>query len=469
MIATLRQLRDVVVDGVRCALFLPPGPRAFDVGLGVTLILCALHLVASLILTVALWRGQLAFDADGLSADFAAYAVLLLCFALVPLAASRLTTARVFVGAIATGLPCSLAAAGLTEGLVQAFGSDAAVVPYGVFWLYFAWLPLALLRMVVAMAERWRWPTAAGVVAASLLAYYALPYRSVLIGVGAEQPASLLKMAASFLQGGPADPASVPSRPRLDAEGILFRQPALLGERLSALRRPLDDQPNLYVVSMAPFAEQDVFKREAIAVQSLFDTRFSTAGRSLLLINHRDTVHEHPLATMTNLKVSLREIGRLMRRDRDVLVLFVTSHGLREELSVEFPGFPLNTMTAQRLSAALDEAQIQNRVLIISACYSGSFVAPLRNQNTLILTAAHADRTSFGCSNENEWTYFGDAYFNIALRSESSFIAAFDKAKETISIWEKRDGLEPSQPQMFLGDAIAARLDALPKPTTAVR
>jgi len=212
---------------------------------------------------------------------------------------------------------------------------------------------------------------------------------------------------------------------------------------------------------MAPFASQDVFKREVTAVTALFNERFGTAGRSLALINHRDTVETTPLAIMTNLDAALARIGKLMRPDRDVLVLFVTSHGAEGYISVDFEGFRLNAITPASLATALDRAGIVNRVLVLSACHSGSFIERLKGDNTLILTAARADKTSFGCSNENEWTWFGDALFNRALRTETSFITAFEKARDMIREWEKRDGVTASEPQISVGTAIRTRLDAM--------
>ena len=67
-------------------------------------------------------------------------------------------------------------------------------------------------------------------------------------------------------------------------------------------------------------------------------------------------------------------------------------------------------MTPQEVAAVLDREGIKNRVVIVSACYSGTFVPPLANDNTIVLTAADAKSTSFGCAPERDWTYFGDAF-----------------------------------------------------------
>ena len=98
---------------------------------------------------------------------------------------------------------------------------------------------------------------------------------------------------------------------------------------------------------------------------------------------------------------------------------------------------------------------------MISACYSGSFMDALKDEHTLVITAAAEDRTSFGCSDEREWTYFGDAYINTALRQERSFTVAFEVARKIIERREKTEGLTPSSPQIYLGAAMREKLSAL--------
>jgi hypothetical protein len=95
-----------------------------------------------------------------------------------------------------------------------------------------------------------------------------------------------------------------------------------------------------------------------------------------------------------------------------------------------------------------------NRVIVISACHSGSFIPALAEPHTLVMTAARADRTSFGCDDKRRWTYFGDAYFNRALREETSFLRAFARAKRTIGLWEAAEKLVPSLPQVAGGEAL---------------
>jgi hypothetical protein len=99
-------------------------------------------------------------------------------------------------------------------------------------------------------------------------------------------------------------------------------------------------------------------------------------------------------------------------------------------------------------------------VIVVSACYAGGFIEPLRDDNSVVITAAAADRTSFGCESGRDFTYFGEAYFREALAKTRSFVAAFDLAKESVARKEAGEKLAPSEPQMWVGRAIAARLKA---------
>jgi hypothetical protein len=100
-------------------------------------------------------------------------------------------------------------------------------------------------------------------------------------------------------------------------------------------------------------------------------------------------------------------------------------------------------------------------VIVVSACYAGNFVEPLRNDNTIILTAAAADRTSFGCSDENDLTYFGEAFYRDALPKAASLRAAFETARAAILERETREGETHSNPQAYFGAAMEQKLAAM--------
>jgi hypothetical protein len=252
-------------------------------------------------------------------------------------------------------------------------------------------------------------------------------------------------------------PASAGRRPSLDVASH-YQQTELLRSALDALQPATPGPAQLFFVGFAGFGSQAVFKREVIAVRRLFDERFGTAGRSIALINSPSTLNDAPLANAGNLDRVLQHLGKLMEPGRDTLFLFLTSHGDRGALAVEMPGRGVDKLTSQQLKAILQRSGIRNRVIVISACHSGSFISALADPTTLVIAAARADRSSFGCEDQRRWTYFGDAYFNRALREETSFTAAFRRARKVIALWEAQEKRIPSLPQMAGGEALDSLL-----------
>jgi Peptidase C13 family len=110
----------------------------------------------------------------------------------------------------------------------------------------------------------------------------------------------------------------------------------------------------------------------------------------------------------------------------------------------------------------LDQTGVQHKVVIISACYSGVFIPRLANSDTLVITAADADHASFGCEDKAQWTYFGDAFFNIALRQSKTLKDAFFLARTLVSKRELRQGFDTSHPQMAGGENVESLLVARP-------
>ena len=65
---------------------------------------------------------------------------------------------------------------------------------------------------------------------------------------------------------------------------------------------------------------------------------------------------------------------------------------------------------------------------------------------------------SFGCAPGRDWTFFGDAFFNRALRPGLDLSSAFNGARITISEWELAENLSPSNPQAHFGPALVEKL-----------
>lgn len=245
----------------------------------------------------------------------------------------------------------------------------------------------------------------------------------------------------------------------LETEEIFYLQPKLLEQALDAIKPGTQNKTNFYFVGAAGFSQQDVFMKEVEYVQRLFQQRFNTGERSVTLINNPKTATRVPIASTTSLRAVLQRIGSVMNTKKDIVFLYLSSHGSKDfKFMLDFGSMRFNDLDPEVLRQILDEAGIQRRVIIISSCYSGGFIEALKNEDTLVISAAAADKPSFGCSNEADFTYFGRAYFKEAMQQTDSFIEAFELAKKTIAIREKKQGYESSEPAIFIGAKIAKAL-----------
>lgn len=232
-----------------------------------------------------------------------------------------------------------------------------------------------------------------------------------------------------------------------------------LAQALNALQPQRPGVTDLYVVGFAGDASDEVFRNETLYLRQLFEQRFDARGRVVTLVNNPDNLGEQPyapLATYDNLYDTLAAIGKRMDRKEDALLLFVTTHGTEDHtLYVQVDQNEEDFISPQDLRQALDDAGIGNRIIVLSACYSGGFIPALRSPNTLILTAARADRPSFGCGNTSNATYFGQAWLIDAMNRSDDPLAAFDMARTAITAREQQEGELPSLPQQSLGKRIA--------------
>jgi hypothetical protein len=249
------------------------------------------------------------------------------------------------------------------------------------------------------------------------------------------------------------------ARDKHEAERLLMSQPARIDAAVASMA-PRSGDMSLYMVGFAGVGEQKVFAGEISLAAKVIGDRFGTRSRTLLLVNDRRDLEAQPLASVTSLKFALADIGRRMDRERDALILVISSHGSKEPaISVSNGGLPLNNLTGKDLKEALDEAGIRWRVVIISACHAGAFIPYLSDDQSIVITAAAAERTSFGCSNDRDLTNFGEAFIRDALPGASSIRVAFEKARDSIAAREGFEKLTPSMPTAYFGAAMEHRLE----------
>ena len=254
-------------------------------------------------------------------------------------------------------------------------------------------------------------------------------------------------------------------KPRLRLSQQSFETQVEVWQKAAAALAP--ERPgvtDVYGLVFAPYAAEDVFLRESTLVAGVLAERFDAAGRVLHLVNHASTVGSHAWATPQNLERAINTLATRMDRGNDVLVVYLTSHGAQDfKLAASHWPLEVDPMSPLRLREALDAAGIRNRVLVVSACYSGGWIEPMATDTTLVMTAADATHTSYGCGRLSELTFFGRALFDEQLRKTHSFEQAFAAAVPVIRQREteagKSDGF--SNPQIRVGEQIRPILQEL--------
>jgi len=234
----------------------------------------------------------------------------------------------------------------------------------------------------------------------------------------------------------------------LEARG----QPAR-GGGLFKLEPQRPGEVDVYILSFGLWGPQSVFESEAKGAARILEAQLGSKGRTIVRFNTKRRSDATPAALLA----AARAAGQVLDPAEDVVVLVLTSHGAPEGIGL-VAGRNALLMTPEDIRAVLDETRAQHRVVIVSACYSGIFARALADARTLVMTAAAADKPSFGCRDGATWTYFGDAFFNRAMRGEPRLDAAFEKARSLVTQRERREGFDPSNPQIAGGAQVLERL-----------
>lgn len=326
-----------------------------------------------------------------------------------------------------------------------------------------------------------RWDGRAAQVACALVCLYGVAYLAnamraltgasqpravlvLLVALGSLYPLSRISDLSPWLWTPPAADAQDESdMSPLTAESLLFDQRAQIDEVVESMRPELGGSPAVYFVGFAGVAEQQVFAEEIKLAAHVVDDRFGTGDRQLLLINDRRDLDTFPIATASGLAYALKAIAEKMHPDRDILFLALSSHGSADPaIAVSNGALQLEQLSDEDLEAALRESGIKRRIIVISACYAGAFIKSLEDPDTIVIAAAAPDRTSFGCSDDRDMTYFGEAFYRDALPGAKTLKDAFEQAKAAISARELEEHEAPSEPQAYFGQKISAVLERNP-------
>lgn len=240
------------------------------------------------------------------------------------------------------------------------------------------------------------------------------------------------------------------------SEAVLAAQEFMLDRALDALEDERPGVTDLYFVGFAPDARRPGFAADVDAAQRTMDERWSTNGRSVVLLNSPLTVAERPFASITHLRKVLLEIGDVIDADDDVVMVYLTgASGPDHALAAVNPPLQLASLSAQGLRQLLDAAAIRWRIIVVSTCQAGAWIDALKDDETVVIASSAGDVRGGDCAGGIRPSSFGDAFFGVAMRRNDDLAHAFEAAR--------RDLVEhrAAQPLMFVGPAIAEHLKSL--------
>ncbi len=440
-----RQTAELVrnlLAGMRLATGRPVDPDAFSYSLDQVLWLAVLVLAVEFGSAYLLTAPPAAFDGYGLADLGAGYllGVMILLVIALPAGADAAAFGRLVSISLAVK-PLLLAVATIAYAATAAAPDSAGtlgLVIFGALVAWQVWIMVNALQLLLPVSRL----RATGLSALG----------------GLITAASLWVLPPTALWYTADDPAGE-ALALLNAEDLFYAQDAMLADTVATLAPHRPGITDLYLLGFAGDGRERVFLNEIEFVRDLFDREFQTRGRSALLANHPQAVARYPLANTHNLADALQLIGARIDPEEDLVLVFLTSHGDPDHrLAVDLGPMRMHDLTPGQLRQALDAAGIRWRIVIVSSCYAGGFIAPLQDPNTLVITASAPDRESFGCGARSSFTDFSTAYFQHALPQTRDFITAFPLAAELIADREAQQRRRPSLPQMYVGAAIRSKL-----------
>jgi hypothetical protein len=255
---------------------------------------------------------------------------------------------------------------------------------------------------------------------------------------------SVVAMIAMLLVGCATNPYEGDGKTKSDA---LLKQQMDSSDRLRAAK----PEGRIIFAGFAMHSQSKAFRNDVL-----------TAEKSVLSIDPNAIIFklnnpafgqdaDWPYATTENIEQVLKKMGAIARPE-DKMVVLMSTHGNIDVLAINFSTKDYPHVSPSALNQWLVDLRGKSTLLLLSACYSGSFIEPLRNPSRVILTAASKDRSSFGCQFHSNNTYFVDALLNQPSLQDRSIVQLMDQAKITVEKKEKELKLAPpSSPRFFIG------------------
>lgn len=437
MRAFARSLARNLAAGLRLALFLPVRRLAFRADVPQLLALLVVSALVDIAADAMRYGGSGVFSWYGLGSEVGSGGILLLSAAVLALVhRDRSLTLAIPVIAlaafpllqIANGLPwASMGVPAAWVGPVE----DAVLV-----WILATLVRIAWVAFEYRGSRRLVHSALAGVLLAAPIFFssWFMPVEPWFAPVGS----------------GVADP----NLPNPASEPVLTEQARILDDALADLDDGRPGVTDLYFVGFAGDPAVPAFRSDVNAARAVMDERWDTGGRSIALVNDPRTLLANPIATLSNLRDTLAEIGAAMDADEDIAMVYLAAgRGADGSLVARLPPLELVPISAADLRRAFDDADIRYRVIVVSACDAGDFIDELADDDTAVVVASRGSGSGDDCGANGASAAFGEAFFGEGMHRADRIDEAFERARKILA--ERAPSLDPA---IRIGPGIAARL-----------
>ena len=224
---------------------------------------------------------------------------------------------------------------------------------------------------------------------------------------------------------------------------------ALMGLTL-ALMLPVSAQAAWHAIMVSGDDSIRNFDNSRDALGELFAAK-GLAAENQHHLNSQFSLEAKPPADQATLQALALSFTQLnIRPEQDACLFYVPSHSKQGD-GVYMKRVHDGQLTPAQLNTALNwTCGTAPTVVMVSACYSGQFIQPLHADNRIIMTAASAQRPSFGCSEAQEYTFWDGCVIDHFERS-STWEILYTNVKQCIAQKEQQLGYPASQPQAYFG------------------
>ena len=154
----------------------------------------------------------------------------------------------------------------------------------------------------------------------------------------------------------------------------------------------------------------------------------------------------HPGTDPSDKQTIANELWDLSNRTSGGCLAYLTSHGSPDGMVLGD-----GMLSPSALAGMLDNAcGSRPTIVFVVACYSGVFVNALSGPNRFVMTAARPDRPSFGCGDNDHYTFFDNCWLD-SINGAGDFGSLAASVRACVSRKEAEIRAYPSDPQLSVG------------------